>query len=454
MPGGRFVMEKKKEVTIVGGGLAGCEAALQLADRGVPVRLFEMRPGTRTGAHQTNQLGEVVCSNSFKSTLLETASGLLKAEMNLLGCRLLRLAESVSVPAGHALAIDRELFGDAVTRAVESHDSITVERRRVDDLNLDTPVVIATGPLTDERLSAAMQNHCSLENLHYYDAIAPSLDIETIDLDAGFWASRYGKGDPDYLNIPLDEAGYQHLLANIRNADYVKTHPFEEEKYFEACLPIEVIASRGDDTLRFGPMKPRGLKDPRTGLEPYAAIQLRQESRHGRLLGMVGFQTRMTWGSQKEMIRAIPGLERAKILRYGSIHRNVFLDVPRVCNRYLLDRKRAGLYYAGQICGVEGYVESIASSMIVAFEILAEFERRPFSELPRQTMLGALMDFVHTANDHFQPMNANMGILPAPEGFQRGRGGRAARRKARNEEISRTALAAVEGWIESNRWLF
>ena len=447
-------MRDKKEVTIVGGGLAGSEAALQLAERGVPVRLYEMRPHTQTGAHRTGQLGEIVCSNSLKSTLLETASGLLKAEMNILDCRLLKLAADVSVPAGHALAIDRELFGNAVTKVVESHPGISVERRCVEDLNLESPAVIATGPLTDEKLSHALQEHCSLDHLYYYDAIAPSLDGDSVDPECGYWASRYGKGDADYLNVPLDETAYRKLLDNIRNADYVTTHPFEEEKYFEACLPIEVIAARGDDTLRFGPMKPRGLVDPRTGREPYAAIQLRQESREGNLMGMVGFQTRMTWPCQKEMIRSIPCLERAEILRYGTIHRNAFLDIPQVCERYLSDRRRPGLYYAGQICGVEGYVESIASAIVAALSIYAGLQGRPFPDLPGVTMVGALMDYVHTPNQNFQPMNANMGILPAPPRLAGGVRGRVARRKARNEEISRRALESMGTWKQSNAWLF
>jgi methylenetetrahydrofolate--tRNA-(uracil-5-)-methyltransferase len=346
--------------------LAGCEAAWQLAERGYPVRLFEMRPGVQTGAHRTGMLGEVVCSNSFKSQLVENASGLLKAEMEILGCKLLELARDVAVPAGHALAVDREQFSAAVTGAIESHPNIEVERSCVENLDLQTPAIIATGPLTDERLSAAIEEHCSSEHLYFYDAIAPSLDGDTIDPEAGYWASRYGKGEADYLNIPLDELSYRRLLDTIRGADYVAKHAFEEEKYFEACLPIEVLAARGDDTLRHGPMKPRGLPDPRTGREPHAAIQLRQESRNGSLLGMVGFQTRMTWPSQKELIRSIPGLERTDILRYGTIHRNLFLNVPLVCDRYLADRRRPGLYYAGQVCGVEGYVESIASAIVVA----------------------------------------------------------------------------------------
>jgi methylenetetrahydrofolate--tRNA-(uracil-5-)-methyltransferase len=371
--------------------------------------------------------------------------------MEILGCKLLELARDVAVPAGHALAVDREQFSAAVTGAIESHPNIEVERSCVENLDLQTPAIIATGPLTDERLSAAIEEHCSSEHLYFYDAIAPSLDGDTIDPEAGYWASRYGKGEADYLNIPLDELSYRRLLDTIRGADYVAKHAFEEEKYFEACLPIEVLAARGDDTLRHGPMKPRGLPDPRTGREPHAAIQLRQESRNGSLLGMVGFQTRMTWPSQKELIRSIPGLERTDILRYGTIHRNLFLNVPLVCDRYLADRRRPGLYYAGQVCGVEGYVESIASAIVVALSIHARCQERTFPDLPEQTMLGALLSYVHRPADNFQPMNANMGIVPAPSIRARGR---KTRRRERHQAVSAAAQTAMRAWREANAWLF
>jgi methylenetetrahydrofolate--tRNA-(uracil-5-)-methyltransferase len=434
-------------VTIVGGGLAGSEAALQLAGRGADVQLFEMRPETPTGAHRTGDLGEVVCSNSFKSTLPENASGLLKGEMDILGCRLLEIARRCSVPAGHALAVDRELFSAQVTEEIERHPRITVHRERVDTLDLPRPAVIATGPLTADTLSKSLQSHCSIDHLYFYDAIAPSIDGDSIDSEEGFWASRYGKGEADYLNLPLDRDAYRGLIANIRSAEYAGTHAFEEEKYFEACLPIEVLAGRGDDTLRHGPLKPRGLVDPRSGEEPYAVIQLRQESRSGRLMGMVGFQTRMTWGCQKEMIQSLPGLSGARILRYGTIHRNMFLNVPVLCNRYLEDRRVPGLYYAGQICGVEGYVESIASAIVVSLSIWSRLQGRVLGALPARTMLGSLMEYVHTPNKNFQPMNANMGIIPT---VGRRRGGR----RARNQAISATALAAMRSYRQSHADLF
>ncbi len=436
-----------KEVTIVGGGLAGCEAAWQLADRGVPVRLFEMRPQTPTGAHKTDRLAEIVCSNSFKSTLIDTASGLLKAEMDILGCRLLGVARESAVPAGHALGIDRDLFAAGVTRAIEDHPGIRVERSRVDTLELPRPAIIATGPLTGEALSGALQTHCTSEHLYFYDAIAPSLDGDSIDPGAGYWASRYGKGEADYLNIPFDREQYTRLVEFIRGAEYASSHEFEEEKYFEACLPIEVLVRRGDDTLRFGPMKPRGLPDPRTGRDPYAVLQLRRESRAGSLLGMVGFQTRMTWASQKEMIRMMPGFADVSVLRFGTIHRNIFLNIPRLCQPYLRDRRLGDVYYAGQICGVEGYVESIASAIVVALSIVAGQHGRRMPPLPPETMLASLMSYVHTPTKQFQPMNANFGIVPPLAVRPRSR-------TARNEAVAQRALASLRDYRAGHGWLF
>ncbi len=436
------------EVTIVGGGLAGSEAALQLADRGFQVRLFEMRPDTPTGAHKTDKLAEIVCSNSFKSTLLDTASGLLKAEMDVLGCRLLPIARDNSVPAGHALGIDRELFANAVTARVASNRNITIERRRVDSLDLPTPAVIATGPLTGDALSQALVSHCSKDHLYFYDAIAPSVDGDSVDPAVGYWASRYGKGDADYLNIPFSRDEYTKLVEFVRGAEYAQSHAFEEEKYFEACLPIEVLVARGADTLRFGPMKPKGLPDPRTGREPYAVLQLRKESREGSLMGLVGFQTRMTWACQKEMLRMLPGCSDVSVLRFGTIHRNIFLDIPSLCEPYLRDRARAGLHYAGQICGVEGYVESIMSAIVATLSITAAARGRDLPPFPKETMIGSLMEYVHTPRKNFQPMNANFGLLPT-----NGSGGRRSR-QARHEDAARVGLAAMQSYREAHPWLF
>ncbi len=434
-------------VTIIGGGLAGCEAALQLADRGFRVRLCEMRPETPTGAHKTDRLAEIVCSNSFKSTLLDTASGLLKAEMDALGCRLLPIARANAVPAGHALGIDRDLFSSGVTAAVEAHIGVTVERRRVDSLDIPTPAIVATGPLTGESLSAALVAHCTQDHLYFYDAIAPSIDGDTVDTSVGYWASRYGKGDADYLNIPFDRDEYRRLIDFVRNAEYAQSHAFEEEKYFEACLPIEVLVARGEDTLRFGPMKPRGLPDPRTGRDPYAVLQLRKESREGSLMGLVGFQTRMTWACQKELLRMLPGCSDVSVLRFGTIHRNIFLDIPSLCDPYLRDRTRPGLHFAGQICGVEGYVESIMSAIVATLSITAAAHERPLPPLPKGTMIGALMDYVHTPRKNFQPMNANFGLLPTQGGGRR-------TRQTRHEDAAKAGLAAMENYRRDHAWLF
>lgn len=435
------------DVTIVGGGLAGCEAAWQLADRGVRVRLIEMRPEDSTEAHRSDKLAEIVCSNSFKSILPDTASGVLKSELEVLGSRLLRAAKATAVPAGHALAVDRELFAAAVTSAIEGHPFIAVERRRQDDLDLPRPTIVATGPLTASALSEAIERHLSGSHLYFYDAIAPSIDAESVDTSVVYRASRYGKGDADYLNIPFTEEEYGRLVDRIREADLVRARDFEDASYFEACLPIEVMVSRGKDTARFGPMRPRGLVDPRTGKEPYAVVQLRQESAAGALLGLVGFQTRMTYGAQGEVIRSMPGLREARVLRFGSIHRNMFLNLPAVCEPYQRDRRTAGLYYAGQICGVEGYVECIASGLVAALSVLTELRGDPCPAFPSETMIGSLMNHIHRPTDNFQPMNANMGILPVFPRKIRGR-------KARYLEISRRAVDAIERYATEHAGLF
>ncbi len=434
-------------VTIVGAGLAGSEAALQLVRRGIPVTLLEMRPEVKTGAHQGGYAAEVVCSNSFKSILPGTASGLLKAELDILGVALLEYARQNQVAAGHALAVDRELFSAEVTRTLEADALVDLVRRRQTDLNLPRPAIVATGPLTDPELAAALQEVCSANRLFFYDAIAPSLDGDTIDTGIAFWASRYGKGEADYLNIPLTEADYADLIEKIQTADYADPRSFEKKSFFEACLPVEVMAERGRDTLRFGPLKPKGLVDPRTGQEPYAVIQLRRESRTGSLMGMVGFQTRMKRKLQKELIHSIPALKTANIHRYGSIHRNLFLDTPRLCSPYQQDRKNPGLYFAGQICGVEGYVESIMSGLVAALSIAASRRGEAMPPLPEETIAGALMNYIHTPIKNFQPMNANMGILPPLAGRRTGR-------RERYLALAARACEAMQKYRDQHTWLF
>jgi methylenetetrahydrofolate--tRNA-(uracil-5-)-methyltransferase len=436
-----------KHVTIVGAGLAGCEAAFQLGRRGVAVTLLEMRPHRSTGAHRTGNAAEIVCSNSFKSTLADTSAGLLKLELEVLDSILLRYAKENRVDAGHALAVDRELFSESITQGILQDPNIDLMRHCQTDLDLQLPAIIATGPLTSEELSKSLQHRFAHENMYFYDAIAPSIDADTVDSSRIFKASRYGKGTPDYWNIPLNKEEYLGLLARIRRADYAQPHKFEKAKYFEACLPVEIMVERGEDTLRFGPLKPKGLTDPGTGEEPYAVIQLRNESQTGRLLGMVGFQTRMKQAHQKDLIRSITGLEKANILRYGSIHRNMFINTPLVCRPYQRDRNERRLYYAGQLCGVEGYVECILSGLVSALSITAAFEGEAIPSFPGATMTGALMDYIHTPNSNFQPMNANMGILPAMEGFKR-------RRRERYQALSRRALDAMQAYRRDHSWLF
>ncbi len=434
-------------LTIVGAGLAGSEAAFQLAFRGIPVTLLEMRPDVSTGAHRSGNAAEIVCSNSFKSTLPETASGLLKMEMEILGAVLLNHAKASRIAAGHALAVDRDLFSESVTRSLEENTRIDMIRRCQESLDLSLPAIVATGPLTAETFAGALRQHCSKEHLFFYDAIAPSIDGNSVDFDKAFWASRYEKGDADYVNIPLTEADYSRMLEKIRNAELTDPHPFEEQKFFEACLPVEEMAKRGIHTLRFGPLKPKGLIDPRTGKEPFAVVQLRRESREGNLLGLVGFQTRMKRPFQRALIRSIPALEEAEILRYGAIHKNLYLDFPRISLPYQRDRKTDGLFYAGQICGVEGYSECILSGLISALAVVARFKKRELPDFPESTMTGALMRYIHTPSSHFQPMNANMGLLPPVNGPRR-------RKKERYLAYSERAAAAMQAYRENHSWLF
>ena len=401
--------------TVVGGGLAGTEAAWALAERGVRVTLHEMRPVVATPAHRTDRLAELVCSNSFKSIDTSNAHGLLKAELRALGSVLLPCADEARVPGGTALAVDREVFSRAAHEKVTAHPNITVVRGEVAEL--PSPGVVATGPLTSDRLAQAIGARLGSAALAFYDAIAPVVADESLDHDRLYRLSRYGKGDgDDYLNAPLDRAGYDAFLDAIAVADQHQGHEFDQVPYFEGCLPVEEMARRGRETLRFGPMKPVGLPDPRTGREPHAVVQLRREDKAGQMWNLVGFQTRLRIPEQQRVFRMIPGLESAEFLRFGSIHRNAYLNSPASLGPALAARDDDRLFFAGQLTGVEGYTESLGTGLLAGINLARRLEGRPVAVPPTTTMLGGLYRYLRDADPrHFQPMNANFGLLdPLP----------------------------------------
>jgi methylenetetrahydrofolate--tRNA-(uracil-5-)-methyltransferase len=408
-------------VIVIGAGLAGCEAAVQLARRGIEVELWEMRPLKRSPAHQTNNLCELVCSNSLRSNNPENAVGLLKAELRLVDSPILSAADEARVPAGDALAVDREAFSAGVQQRIDALERIRLVRREAEGLPPPEQLaVVATGPLTSEPLAKAVAAAAGQSSLYFYDAIAPIVAADSVNLDIAFAQSRYGKGDgDDYLNLPLDREQYQTFVQALRDAEKVPAHDFEEPRYFEGCLPIEVMADRGDDVLAYGPMKPVGLTDPRTGKRPHAVVQLRKEDRAGTAYNLVGFQTRLTWPEQRRLLRTLPGLENAELLRLGQVHRNTFLAAPRVLNRDLSLKGRPSLFFAGQITGVEGYVESCACGYLVALSIAARLEGRPFLPPPATTALGALYRHVtgeaHPDDYDYQPSNVTFGLFPPAE---------------------------------------
>ncbi|MCB1182952.1 methylenetetrahydrofolate--tRNA-(uracil(54)-C(5))-methyltransferase (FADH(2)-oxidizing) TrmFO [bacterium] len=429
-------------VTVVGGGLAGCEAALQLARLGVPVELVEMRPARPTPAHDGDALAQIVCSNSLKSTAPGTASGLLKDELDLLGCRLLALARTCAVPAGSALAVDKALFSAAVADALAGEPLVTVSRRETTELTPrpDHLWLVATGPLTSDDLVAALGEITGRPGLHFFDAIAPTVTAESLDLDILYRAARYGKGEDDYLNAPLDRAAYEALHADLLAAEKAAVHDFDRAFLFDGCQPIEEIAASGPQSMAFGPLRPVGLIDPRTGRRPHAVVQLRQENVEGTLYGLVGFQTRLKFPEQKRVFRRIPGLADAEFVRYGQLHRNFFLDTPRCCADDFSLVGRRDVFVAGQITGVEGYVESIASGLHTAWQAAARLAGVTLPALPAASMLGALLHgfLFDTTTARLSPMNANFGIVPDLAEPVRGKRDRKLAKAAR----ARDALAA------------
>ena len=434
------------EVTVIGGGLAGSEAALQLAKRSIKVKLYEMRPVKTTGAHKTDKFGEFVCSNSLGAADCSNASGLLKKEMQILGGELINIAFEHSVPAGGALAIDREAFSQAVTDKINNNPYITIIREEITRIP-DGIVIIASGPLTSEPLANAIKEFTKSEHLHFFDAIAPIVEVDSINFDKAFYASRYDKGEASYINCPMNKEEYEKFYNILINSPKTELKDFEKDaKFFESCLPIEVLASRGVDTLRFGPMKPVGLVDKRTGEKNYAVVQLRQDNSAKTLYNLVGFQTNLKWGAQKELLHSIPGLENANILRYGVMHRNTFINSPRLLNPTLESRTRKGLFFAGQLTGTEGYTESIASGLLAGINAAGYINGEKLLTLPQETMLGALTHYI-TNPEHtkFQPINSNWGIVPPVELPKKER----KNKKLKAEIISNRSIAALNNILNN-----
>ena len=424
-------------VTVIGAGLAGCECAWQLAGRGIPVRLIEMKPKKMTPAHVSENFAELVCSNSLRSDERTTAGGLLKEELRRLDSVVLASADHNRVAAGGALAVDREAFAREITERICAHPNITVERAEADAIP-DGEVVIATGPLTSDAMAAEIQRLCPEFDLHFYDAVAPIVTLESVDMDSAFFASRYDKGTPDYINCPMDREEYLAFWQELIHAQEAEVHGFEDKNVFEGCMPVEVMARRGEDTLRYGPLKPRGLKDPRTGKEPYAVVQLRKDNADGTIYNLVGFQTHLRFPEQKRVFSMIPALHDARFLRYGVMHRNTYLDSPRLLDRYYRLKAMPRIAFAGQMTGVEGYVESCASGFLAGVETARRLLGQPPIDFPRETAIGALGLYVSNESvGQFQPMNINFGIMPPLDHRVKGK-------RNKNAQLSQRSLAIIE----------
>ena len=426
-----------KEVTVLGAGLAGSECAWQLAKRGIKVRLFEMKPEKMTPAHKSPYFAELVCSNSLRSDELSNAVGLLKAEMRKMGSIIMESADANRVPAGGALAVDREGFARYVTEKLTACDNIELISKEATDFP-DGELVVATGPLTSDALAEKLTELCNDTGLHFYDAVAPIVTLESVDMDNAFFASRYDKGTPDYVNCPMDETEYKAFWKELCSAKEAAVHGFDDGGVFEGCMPVEVMARRGEDTLRYGPLKPVGLRDPRTGKDNYAVVQLRRDNSDGTIYNMVGFQTHLTWGEQKRVFSMIPALKHAEFVRYGVMHRNTYLNSPKLLDRYYRLKSEPRISFAGQMTGVEGYVESAASGMLVGIETAARLLELPPVDFPQETAIGALGLYISGGSvGDFQPMNINFGII-TPLGY-RVRG-----KRNKNAEISARSLAVID----------
>lgn len=419
----------KDYIVIIGGGLAGCEAAYQIAKRGIKVKLYEMKPVKFSPAHTNSNLAEIVCSNSLKSNLLTNACGLLKEELRNLDSLLIKCADETSVPAGQALAVDREKFSELVTKRIKENHNIEIINKEVKQIEKDAITIIATGPLTSEGLINQVLKLTGEEQLYFYDAAAPIILKDSINFDIAFYGDRYSqekkkeetieewkerqnKETKDYINLPMNKDEYEEFIQELINAEVVELHEFEKREIFEGCMPIEIMAKRGNDTLRFGPLKPVGFDDPKTAKRPYAVVQLRQDNKSGTIFNMVGFQTNLKFGEQKRVFSLIPGLEKAEFVKYGVMHRNTYINSTKLLDQTYQLIKNKNVYFAGQITGVEGYVESISSGLISGINAVQNFNKKDKIIFPKETVLGALSQYISTPNKKFQPMNANFGILP------------------------------------------
>lgn len=429
----------KHDITVVGAGLAGSEAAWQLANMGLKVRLVEMKPGKKTPAHQSDLFGELVCSNSLRGDSLANAIGLLKEELRHLGSLIMKCAEENRVEAGGALAVDRVAFAAAITGALEGHENIEIVHEELTEIPAG-PAIIATGPLTSDPMAEAISKFFGgAQGLNFYDAAAPLVSFESLDMEHCWFASRYDKGTADYINCAMDKEQYQSFVRELAGAEEAAVHGFEDKKVFEGCMPVEVMARRGEDTLRYGPLKPVGLKDPKTGKEPYAVVQLRKDNRSGTIYNIVGFQTHLRWPEQKRVFSMIPALAHAEYLRYGVMHRNTYLDSPRMLDRYYRARKAPGIAFAGQMTGVEGYIESTASGYLAAVEMGRTIQGLPAVDFPTYTAIGALASYISDESVvKFQPMNINFGIIDPLDYKFKGK------KHDRYLEVSRRALAAID----------
>ncbi|HEY5647898.1 MAG TPA: methylenetetrahydrofolate--tRNA-(uracil(54)-C(5))-methyltransferase (FADH(2)-oxidizing) TrmFO [Nitrospiria bacterium] len=435
------------EFTIIGGGLAGSEAAWQAAEKGIKVRLYEMRPSVQTPAHKTEGLAELVCSNSLGSNDPLQASGILKEEMRRMGSLILRAADGTTVPAGTALAVEREEFSRKITKEIENHPNIRVIREEAVDIPSEGTTLIATGPLTSSRLAKSLRYLTRSDYLYFFDSIAPIVDADSIDMNKVFRASRYGKGGDDYINCPMTREEYDRFYSELMGAEKVPLKSFEKTPYFEGCIPLEVMAERGRETLLFGPMKPVGLKNPRTDKRPFAVVQLRKENIHGTCYNMVGFQTKLKWPEQRRVFRLIPGLENAEFLRYGSLHRNTFINSPFVLTDTLQSRRRPEVFFAGQLVGVEGYLESAAMGLLAGLNAARILSGLDAVTPPDTTALGSLMAYLtRTDPRNFQPMNINFGLFPPLERRIRDR-------NIKRKEMGRRAMEELDRWIHQKNLL-